>query len=153
MNVRKLDRTDYESIRSIWMSVPGIGVMSVDDSYEGLCRFLDRNPETCFAAEDNGTVIGSVLCGHDGRRAYVYHLAVDPAHQRMGVGKALVNAMLDALRAEGICKVALVAFAENESGKGFWTAMGFSERTDLSYLDLQLNKENIWTNRTDRTVR
>ena len=110
-----------------------MGLNNLDDSYEGIAKYLDRNPTTCFAAVEQSHIIGAILTGHDGRRGYISHTAVSPAYQRQGIGKQLVETALAALKAERINKVNLVAFAHNENGNAFWEKMGFTQRPDLVY--------------------
>ena len=124
---------DYPELRRLWLATPGMGLNDYDDSPQGLARFLDRNPATCFTARRNGVLVGCILSGHDGRRGYIYHLAVAENCRRQGIGRQLVEAALAALGREGIAKAALVVFADNESGNQFWQRMGFTLRPDLNY--------------------
>ena len=143
MQLRLLTMDDYNSIYALWSSTPGMGLRTLDDSYEGIERFLKRNPTTCFAAlNDMESIIGVILCGHDGRRGYIYHMAVAPECRRLGIGTILVDAALEALRQEGIHKAALVAFSTNEAGNRFWESIGFSERKDLVYRNKVISLEN-----------
>lgn len=135
--IRLMTLDDYDAVYALWLRCAGMGLNDVDDSREGIARYLRRNPDTCFVAEDGG-VVGVIIAGHDGRRGYVYHTAVDPARRDEGIGRALVHAALDALRREGISKVALVVFSCNEAGNAFWTKMGFTPRGDLVYRNLAL---------------
>ena len=133
MEIRQLRIEDYDALYELWLSCPGMGLNDVDDSREGIARYLTRNPNTCFAAWEDDRIIGAILCGHDGRRGYISHTAVLPALQRRGTGRALVEAALDALKREHISKVNLVAFQRNERGNAFWEKMGFTTRPDLVY--------------------
>ena len=133
MEIRLMELGDYQDVYSLWLSCPGMGLNNLDDSQEGIARYLARNPSTCFVATQQGRVIGAILAGHDGRRGYIGHTAVAPAFQRQGIGRRLVEAALDALRAEGIHKVNLVVFARNQQGNAFWEKMGFTQRPDLTY--------------------
>ena len=133
MRVRNMTAGDYASVYALWLSCPGMGLNDRDDSREGVERFLLRNPETCFVAEEEGEIVGAILVGSDGRRAYVYHAAVHPAHRKRGIGQAMANAALEALRRIGVSKAALVVFARNEGGNAFWEKMGFTVREDLVY--------------------
>lgn len=133
MKIRLMQMSDYDSVYSLWLSCKGMGLNNLDDSREGISRYLARNPATCFVALDQECVIGAILAGHDGRRGYISHTAVSPAHQRQGIGKQLVESAVKALKAEGIHKVNLVVFAHNEQGNVFWEKMGFTERPDLVY--------------------
>ena len=124
---------DYEKMYALWLSCKGMGLNDTDDSKEGIKRFLDRNPETCFAACENDRIIGVILAGNDGRRGFIYHTAVSPDCRGRGVGTALVNAALEALKNLGIAKTALVVFDRNETGNAFWEKQGFTARNDLVY--------------------
>lgn len=138
MTIRKMTISDYDEVYSLWLSCKGMGLNSLDDSREGIARFLARNPDTCFAAEVAGAIVGVIMAGHDGRRGFIYHTAVSPEQRGQGIGTALVNAALDALKAEGISKVALVVFERNEEGNRFWEKMGFARRNDLVYRNRSL---------------
>lgn len=133
MEIRKMSIGDYDEVYALWLSCPGMGLNNLDDSREGIGRFLTRNPDTCFVAEADGAVVGVILAGSDGRRGYIYHTAVSPARRREGIGRQLVDAALEALRGIGINKVALVVFGRNEAGNAFWDGMGFADRQDLVY--------------------
>lgn len=130
--------SDYEQVYALWLSCAGMGLNDLDDSREGIDRFLRRNPDTCFVAADGGEIVGAILAGHDGRRGYLYHAAVSPRHRRQGIGRALADAALEAFRQIGIHKVALVVFERNGAGNSFWEALGFSAREDLAYRDKAL---------------
>lgn len=131
--IRTVTIHDYDSLYSLWLQVPGMGLNDLDDSREGIDRYLKRNPSTCFCAIEDGNLVGAILAGHDGRRGFIHHTAVLPGMQRSGIGSALVKAAMDALEKEGIHKVNLVAFRNNQSGNAFWEKQGFTLRTDLNY--------------------
>ena len=133
MNIRPMTINDYEQVYSLWLNTPNMGLNNLDDSEEGIAKYLARNPSTCFIAENNGKVIGVILCGHDGRRGYIHHTAVSQDMQRLGIGSALVSAATAALKAEEINKIALVVFVQNEKGNAFWEKQGFIARDDLVY--------------------
>ena len=133
MKIRIMTLEDYEEVCRLWQNTPGMGLNNVDDSREGLERFLRRNPTSCFVAEEEEKITGTILCGHDGRRGYLYHAAVAEAYQGQGIGKALLEAALHALEQEGIAKVALVALKRNSEGNGLWEKQGFFVREDLHY--------------------
>ncbi|MEL7648796.1 MAG: GNAT family N-acetyltransferase [Sedimentibacter sp.] len=138
MNVRLMNENDYDDIYQIWINTPGMGLNNLDDSREGIAKFLRRNPTTCFVAEDNGKLIGVIISGNDGRRGYIYHAAVVAVEREKGVGTALLNASLEALKHEGINKVALVVFSKNETGNKFWESQEFIKRDDLIYRNKSL---------------
>lgn len=144
MIIRKMTIDDYEQVYDIWLK-SGNGLNDIDDSKAGLEKYLRRNPETCFVAEDDendGNIIGSIMGGHDGRRGYIQHTSVIASERKKGVGTALVNNVIDALKAEGITKAALVVFAHNNPGNQFWEKMGFYARNDLIYRDKSLTELN-----------
>lgn len=124
---------DYDKVYSLWLSCKGMGLNDLDDSREGIARFLQRNPDTCFVAEDSGDIFGVIIAGNDGRRGYIYHTAVREEQRGKGIATALVDAALDALKRCGINKVALVVFDRNTLGNGFWESVGFTARNDLVY--------------------
>ena len=138
MDIRTMRENDYPSVRALWESCEGMGLNDVDDSAEGFMRFLARNPTTCLVAVEGDRIVGAVLVGYDGRRAYVYHLAVDPSWRRRGVGKELVEAAMSRLDELCATKAALVVFSRNEAGNAFWERLGFRERGDLTYRDRAL---------------
>jgi len=112
------------------MNSPGVG-LSDADSREGIEVFLRKNPGTNFVAEENGRIVGTVLSGHDGRRGYLYHLCVADSHRRRGIGRMLVDKVIEAMKAEKISVLCLVCFADNEIGNSFWKAVGWVDRPDL----------------------
>lgn len=138
--IRKMTIEDYEKVYDLWIHTTGIGLNIIDDSKEGIAQYLMRNPNTCFVAEDNGELVGVIMSGHDGRRGFIYHMAVNKEHRRKGIGKALVNSALVALEMEGIHKVALVALAKNVSGNIFWEKVGFTVRKDLLYRNKNIHE-------------
>ena len=142
--VRTMTAEDYEGLRALWMSIRGFAIRSIDDSREGVERFLRRNPSTSVVAVgDDGTIIGGILCGHDGRRGCLYHVCVREDCRRKGIGKAMVVHCMNALRAEEINKVSLIAFTANDVGNAFWNQIGWTRREDLNYYDFTLNEANI----------
>lgn len=133
MKTRLMTIADYESVYALWLSTPGMGLNTADDSREGVEKYLTRNPRTCFVAEENSRIVGAIMSGHDGRRGFIHHTAVLAQYQNKGIGSLLARQALKALEAEGIHKVALVAFARNENGNAFWEKLGFTVRDDLIY--------------------
>ena len=133
MQIIPMTIEDYDAVYDLWLHTPGMGLNTADDSREGISAYLRRNPTTCFTAKEGDRLLGAILAGHDGRRGYISHTAVREDAQRQGVGTALVEAVLEALQADGIRKVALVVFARNEKGNAFWEKLGFTGRDDLVY--------------------
>ena len=141
--IRVMTIEDYDEIFALWMKIKGFGIRSVDDSREGIDRFLRRNPTTSIVAVEDGKIVGSILCGHDGRRGCFYHVCVDPDYRMRGIGRTMVVKAMEALKEEEINKVCLIAFAENDIGNAFWNTIGWTKRLDLNYYDFTLNEENI----------
>ncbi|MGN0691800.1 MAG: GNAT family N-acetyltransferase [Oscillospiraceae bacterium] len=133
MMIRKMTISDYEQVYALWLSCKGMGLNDLDDSKEGIERFLKRNPDTCFVSEEEGSIIGVIIAGNDGRRGYIYHTAVIPEYRGRGIGSALAERAVSALKDCGINKAALVVFERNEGGNAFWEKAGFSVREDLVY--------------------
>lgn len=133
---------DYEGVYHLWSGTQGMGLRSLDDTREGIARFLQRNPNTCFVAEKLGEIVGVVLSGHDGRRGYIYHAAVQSELRGQGIGKDLVAHAEAALRAEGINKAGLLVYTGNDTGNAFWEAQGWERRRDLYYRNKSLNDAN-----------
>lgn len=134
---------DYEGVHDLWLTIHGFSIRSIDDSREGVQKFLDRNPATSIVAEEDGEIVGALLCGHDGRRATFYHVCVREDHRMRGIGREMVVMAMKALKKEKITKVALIAFTKNDIGNAFWKRIGWTQRTDLNYYDFTLNTENI----------
>ncbi len=142
--VRSMKIEDYEGVRALWMTIHGFAIRSIDDSEEGVRRFIDRNPGTSVVAESaDGEIVGAILCGHDGRRGCLYHVCVREDFRRNGIGKEMVVFCMNALKAEKINKVSLIAFTKNDVGNAFWNCIGWTRRLDLNYYDFTLNEENI----------
>lgn len=134
---------DYDGVYALWMSIKGFAIRSVDDSREGVTRFLKRNPETSVVAEEDGRIVGAILCGHDGRRGCMYHVCVQQEYRMRGIGRQMVTFAMEALKKEGISKVSLIAFTVNDIGNAFWNRIGWTRRLDLNYYDFTLNEANI----------
>ena len=136
---RLMNIDDYQQAYDLWI-LCGNGLNNKDDSKEGIERYLKRNPTTSFVAICGEKVIGVILCGHDGRRGIIQHACVSPDYRRSGVGARLVELALEALKAEQITKVLLVAFKKNEGGNKFWESQGFTLREDLNYRNKALTE-------------
>ena len=132
---------DYDAIYELWISTEQSkrALNPVDDSREGIERYLKRNPNTCFAALKDGKIIGVILTGHDGRRAIVHHMCVHKDYRRMGIAAYLVSLAESALKEEGIQKVFGLVFKDNDNANEFWEKQGYSLRTNLNYRNKSLN--------------
>ena len=141
--IRAMTLEDYENVHALWMKIKGFAIRSMDDAKEGVERFLNRNPGISVVAEEDGKIVGAILCGHDGRRGCMYHVCVDPEYRLQGIGKSMVVFAMEALRKEKINKVSLIAFTKNDVGNAFWKEIGWTGRKDLNYYDFTLNTANI----------
>ena len=143
--IRTMHTEDYPNVYRLWKTIKGFGIRSMDDSQEGVERFIRRSPSTSVVAEAGGEVVGAILCGHDGRRGCFYHVCVREDFRKQGIGKAMAVHAMRALQQEHINKVCLIAFKKNEVGNSFWKSVGWTFREDLNYYDFALNDENITT--------
>lgn len=141
--IRVMTADDYDGVHALWMKIHGFGIRSIDDSRAGIARFLKRNPKTSVVAIEDGKIVGSILCGHDGRRGCFYHVCVDEEYRMRGIGKGMVVKAMEALKEEEINKVSLIAFTRNDVGNAFWKQIGWTKREDLNYYEFTLNEENI----------
>jgi ribosomal protein S18 acetylase RimI-like enzyme len=130
MLIREMLLSDFENVHTLWQRTAGLGLSGVD-SREGIHKFLERNPGLSFICEVKGTMVGTILCGHDGRRGYIYHLAVDDVYRKQGIGKQLTERSLRALRREGIVKCHLFVYRDNDTAELFYNRLGWQKRTTL----------------------
>lgn len=137
---------DYDRIFDLWVSTEQSkrALNPVDDSREGIERYLKRNPGTCFiafTADAPERVAGVILSGHDGRRGMIHHMCVCPEYRRRGIARLLVQKAEEALRSEGITKVFGLVFKDNDAANAFWEEQGYTLRTNLNYRNKSLNRE------------
>lgn len=156
---------DYEAVANLWVHIEGFYIRSVDDSREGIERFLKRNPNLSVVAEMGGKkdrqegdlvlgslalqsnasrpkIVGSILCGHDGRYGSIYHACVHKDFRLQGIGKSMVAYALEGFKRECITSIALIAFSENLIGNAFWKTQGWDLRTNANRYELSLNTQN-----------
>ena len=134
---------DYDDVRALWMTIRGFGIRALDDSREDIERFIARNPTTSVVARDRKKIVGSILCGSDGRQGALYHVCVAKEYRRRGIGTQMVAFCMHQLRYMGINKVALIAFTTNEAGNAFWNKIGWKKKTNVNYYEFELNEKNI----------
>lgn len=149
ITIRPVVIGDYDDIYALWCATEQSrrALNPVDDSREGIARYLRRNPTTCFlaCAEDGAgasRIAGVILTGHDGRRAIIHHMCVHPDYRRQGLAGRLVREAEEALRREGITKVFGLVFKDNDAANAFWETQGYTLRTNLNYRNKSLN-ENV----------
>lgn len=142
-SIKQVTIEDYDAIYELWNSTEQSrrALNPVDDSREGIERYLKRNPNTCFAAVADGRIIGVILTGHDGRRAIIHHMCVHPDYRRKGIAAKLVSVAEEALKKEGIQKIFGLVFKDNDPANAFWEEQGYSLRTNLNYRNKSLNRE------------
>ena len=128
--IQEMTLEDYHAVINLWSTAVGVG-LSEADSLPNLTKFLQRNPGMSFVAYDENFLAGAVLCGHDGRRGYIHHLAVAIDCCRQGLGRRLVEQCLAALKEAGIDKCHLFVFADNQLAQNFWQASGWTQRVEL----------------------
>ncbi len=130
MEIRPFQMEDYPAVMALWRATQGIGLSSADEP-AAIAAYLERNPGLSFVAWVEGRLAGAVLCGSDGRRGYLHHLAVAPEFRRQGIGAALVERCLAGLKAAGIGKCHLFVFHQNAEAQAFWKRTGWKLRSDL----------------------
>ena len=138
--IRVMNTEDYDRVYALWMSCKNMGFNNLDDSRQGIEKYLKRNPSTCFVAEQDNAIVGVVLAGHDGRRGFIHHMAVAEDCRRQGIATDLLDQALAALKEEGINKAALLVFNRNEAGNVFWERQGFTVRDDVTYRNKELTE-------------
>jgi N-acetylglutamate synthase len=136
--VRAFRIEDYDAVIALWRRTEGVG-LNESDTRSAIAAYLRRNPPFSFVAEKDGRIVGAVLCGHDGRRGYLHHLAVARQHRQLGIGRQLVNACLAKLRKAGIQKGNIFIFANNAAGMKFWARTGWKLRTELRVMQIRLD--------------
>ena len=130
LTYREMTIEDYEASISLWSKTEGV-VLNDGDSRTAIANYLERNPRLSFVCEEDGRLLGTILCGHDGRRGFIYHAAVNPEHRGFGIGSKLVALSLERLQEAGIMKCHLFVLADNEIGNRFWNRSGWKKREDI----------------------
>ncbi len=141
LKILPMTASDYDGVRALWMTIKGFGIRALDDSREDVERFIRRNPTTSVVARMDGRIVGSILCGSDGRQGALYHVCVAEEYRRHGIGTQMVAYCIRELTRMGINKVALIAFKSNDVGNAFWKQIGWKQ-TDANYYELTLNEKN-----------
>ena len=129
--------SDYEQALQLWQSLPGMGLSDADEK-ETIRDFLQKNPSTCFAATKDENLIGTILGGSDGRRGYIYHLAVQQSEQNKGIGNKLVDLCLNEFKKAGIQKCHIFVISDNSEGIAFWEKIGWQLRDDILVMSKEI---------------
>jgi ribosomal protein S18 acetylase RimI-like enzyme len=140
LEIRPFEQSDYDAARALWERSEGVGLSGADER-AAIFTFLKRNPNISFVAITDGKLIGTILCGHDGRRGLIHHLVTDLAHRRRGVASALLKSGLKALRGAGIDRCHLLVFRSNEAGLSFWRNIGAEERKTLALFSMATSND------------
>ena len=133
----KIEKKHHEELVELWKNTPGVKVRE-DDNKEGFLRLLHRNEGCSFLAMDAGKIVGSILCGIDGKRAYIYHMAIKAGYRNQQIGTKLVSMVREKAKEFGVSKCSFVIFKNNSSGEQFWKSLGAVKRADLDYYDLDV---------------
>ena len=138
-----MEPKDYDEVRALWLTIRGFGIRALDDSRDDVERFIRRNPTTSVVAIMDGKVVGSILCGSDGRQGALYHVCVAREYRRRRIGTRMVGFCMHQLKIMGINRVSLIAFTRNDAGNAFWNRIGWTKKTDVNYYEFVLNEKNI----------
>ncbi len=127
----------YDEVIALWKASENVGLSSADER-ESIKSYLAHNPAISFVAKENDHIVGAALCGHDGRRGYLHHLAVKESHRKRGIGTKLAERCMESLRNDGIQKCHLFVFHTNKKAKAFWEKIGWSPRSDIQVVSKEL---------------
>lgn len=139
ISILPLTAADYPEMLGLWQKSAGVGLSGADTA-ENIARFLSRNPGLSFLARSGSELAGTILAGHDGRRGYIYHLAVDERYRHRGIATSLVERSLAALSRSSIDKCHIMVFADNDAGSAFWQKMGWTRRDDIAVFSINLDR-------------
>jgi N-acetylglutamate synthase len=128
---------DFDEVTELWRNTDGIGV-SESDAQSAIAFYLERNPGLSRVIRRNKEIVATILCGHDGRRGYLYHLAVAALHRKKGLGKKLVAECLADLERLGIRRCNILVFTDNADGEAFWLHHGWTKRTNVQLFQKKL---------------
>lgn len=136
IQIRLMTVADYPQVYDLWKITEGMALRSFDDSEAGITKFIQKNPDSNFVALQDGKIVGVILCGIDGRRAYIYHTVVRADLRNQGIGKQLLHAVYDVIGKAGIKKSGLLVMNTNEIGNRFWQSQGWTKREDVTYYSI-----------------
>ena len=136
VEIRPMTIQDYDEIFAMWQ-ITSKRALSNADSRERIAFYLDRNPNMSQVAVVDGKIVGTVLCGHDGRRGFIHHMAVLPEYRRHQIGMKMAKKGLSAIAEAGIDKTHIFCYTDNSLGQSFWKAMGWTKRDDVYVFSCQ----------------
>ncbi|MBI2725137.1 MAG: GNAT family N-acetyltransferase [Polaromonas sp.] len=134
-SIRMMTIADHDAVVRLMKETPGVMFRDAD-SQESTARYLQRNPGLSFVCEVDGQLVGCIMCGHDGRRGYLQHLIVLPAHRRKGIANALVESCVDELEKLGIFKSHVDVMKTNTLAAAYWESQGWKLRSDIDRFSL-----------------
>ena len=143
IEIRTMKTEDYAEVMALWKSIKGFRIRAVDDDFEHIKRFLERNAGLSVVAIKDNHIVGTILSGHDGRQATFYHVCVDSKFRGENIAAKMVKEAVDRVNAEGISKITLIAFKKNLAGNIFWKSQNWKQNKDINSYELVLNEENI----------
>ena len=126
MRIRTFDLTDYPEAAELWKAAEGMAAPSLDE----VERKLERDPDLFLVAED-GPLVGVVMGSYDGRRGWIFRLAVDPLRRRQGIGRALVEELERRFAAMGVRRLRLLTLTDNRGAREFWERLGYGGFEDV----------------------
>lgn len=141
IKISEMTAGDYEEALALWKRCPGMGLSDADEKAP-LIRFLQRSPGLSSIARDDALLVGTCLCGSDGRRGYLYHLAVDPDYRRQGIGRDLVEMVFTRLRDLDIHKCHIMVYGTNEVGLAFWKQDGWVTRPEIVLMSRDVDRRD-----------
>lgn len=128
--IREMNISDYQAVIELMKNTPGVTVRDAD-SLEATTRYLERNPHLSFVAEENGVIVGCIMCGHDGRRGYLQHLIVHPNQRKKGIAQKMVSLCIERLESINILKSHIDVLITNQTAIDYWTKRGWKKREDI----------------------
>ena len=143
IEIRTMTIEDYNEVMTLWKSIKGFKIRAIDDDFEHIKKFLDRNTGLSVVAIKDDHIVGSILSGHDGRQASFYHVCVDAKCRGLNIASRMVEEAIERLKVEGISKITLIAFKKNFAGNIFWKNQNWKLNTDINSYELTLNEGNI----------
>ncbi|MDZ7671805.1 MAG: GNAT family N-acetyltransferase [Halanaerobiales bacterium] len=138
MDIREMSIKDYEKVYELWNNADII--LKTSDQRDEINRMIKRNPYTCLVGEIDNEIVAAVMGGFDGRRGYVHHLAVKTELHKQGLGREMMDELMNRFEELKVIKVHLFVENRNEKVKKFYKKIGFEERTDLTDFSKTIRK-------------
>ena len=139
--IQTMTIADYPAVYALWSRTEGMG-LNESDTEAGIRSFLGKNPQLSLVLRSGDQLHGAMLVGTDGRRGFLYHLAVDVAHRGRGLGGRLVQEGIRRLANVGVIRCNVVVYANNHAGQSFWNHMGFDSRPEVVLMSRRPKSSN-----------